>query len=355
MALYCVALFLGSVMRGMVRVRVPLCAGTLVLRKVGKEGVFGPTVGKFSLHNETSPNGLRLIDFAGAQNMVISSTRFMHKKINQATWLSPDRNTRNQIDYVVIDGRHASSVLGERTIRGPDIDSDHYLVAAKIRTRLNAAKTKEQKTQGKLDVEKLQSQQTANDFATRLSHLLSESTTHPAGIQEQWEHISKALRTAAEEKIGYRRPRKNIWYDAECRVVPETKDAAYRATLKASATRGMCERYRELKKEARRLFRKKAEAEGRKCEELELLATRNNARKFYQKIRRQTEGFKNGANSCRKENGDLVTDVQRVVKLWRQHFPALLQGGSNSSRRYEEPDPAIDDDTSPRPIMTKLE
>ncbi|XP_067638312.1 craniofacial development protein 2-like [Eurosta solidaginis] len=101
--------------------------------RVGKEGVFGPTVGKFSLHNETSPNELRLIDFAGAGNMVISSTRFTHKKIHQATWLSPGRNTRNQIDHVVIDGRHASSVLDVRTIRGPNIDPDHYLVAAKIR------------------------------------------------------------------------------------------------------------------------------------------------------------------------------------------------------------------------------
>ncbi|XP_067615689.1 craniofacial development protein 2-like, partial [Eurosta solidaginis] len=151
--------------------------------RVGKDGVFGPTVGKFSLHNETS-NGLRLIDFAGGRNMVISSTRFMHKRIHQATWLSPDRNTCNQIDHVVIDGRHASSVLDVHTIRGPNMDSDHYLVAAKIRTCLNAAKTKEQETQGKLDGEKLQSQQTANDFATRFSHLFSESTTHPEGIQD---------------------------------------------------------------------------------------------------------------------------------------------------------------------------
>ncbi|XP_054091892.1 craniofacial development protein 2-like [Zeugodacus cucurbitae] len=104
--------------------------------RVGKEGVFGTAVGKFSLHDETSPNGLRLIDFAGARNMVVCSTGFQHKKIHQATWLSPDRNTRNQIDHVVIDGRHVSCVLDVRTLRGPNIDSDHYLVAAKIRTRL---------------------------------------------------------------------------------------------------------------------------------------------------------------------------------------------------------------------------
>ncbi|XP_054082672.1 uncharacterized protein LOC105219245 isoform X1 [Zeugodacus cucurbitae] len=121
--------------------------------RLGKEGVFGPTVGKFSLHDETSPNGLRLIDFAGTRNM----TRFQYKKIHQATWLSPDRITRNQIDHVVIDGRHVSSVFDVRTLRGPNIDSDHYLVAAKIRTRLCVEKRTRQQTQGRFDFEKLQS------------------------------------------------------------------------------------------------------------------------------------------------------------------------------------------------------
>ena len=53
--------------------------------KVGKEGIFGPTVGKFSLHGKTSDNGFRLISFAAAQNMVLSSTRFQHLDIHKAT------------------------------------------------------------------------------------------------------------------------------------------------------------------------------------------------------------------------------------------------------------------------------
>ena len=32
--------------------------------KIGKENIFGPTVGKFRLYDETSDNGMRLIDFA---------------------------------------------------------------------------------------------------------------------------------------------------------------------------------------------------------------------------------------------------------------------------------------------------
>ena len=78
--------------------------------KVGREGIFGPTVGKHSLLEKTSDNGFRLVSFAAAQNMVISSTRFQHLNIHKTTWQSPDLNTENQIDHVVIDGRHASSM-----------------------------------------------------------------------------------------------------------------------------------------------------------------------------------------------------------------------------------------------------
>ncbi|XP_067648054.1 uncharacterized protein, partial [Eurosta solidaginis] len=91
-------------------------------------------------------------------------------------------------------------------------------------------------------------------------------------------------------------------------------------------------------------IKNRAEAERRECEELELLATRNNARKFYQKIRRQTEGFKTEENSCKNENGDLVTDVRKVLSLWREDFSALLNGENDLPYRDDEPDAAIDDD-----------
>ncbi|XP_054085666.1 LINE-1 retrotransposable element ORF2 protein isoform X1 [Zeugodacus cucurbitae] len=283
--------------------------------------------------------------------MVVCSTRFQHKKIHQATWLSPDRNTRNQIDHVVIDGRHVSCVLDVRTLRGPNIDSDHYLVAAKIRTRLCAAKNARQQTQGRFDVEKLQSQQTATKYSTRLALLLSESTHQHLGIRELWNGISNSLRTAAAETIGFRQRQKTSWYDEECRLAAERKQTAYLATLQTTTTRAGWDRYRELKREARRICRqKKKEAEMREYEELEKLADRGNARKFYEKMKRLNEGFKTGASSCRDQGGNLVTDVQGILGLWREHFSDLLNGSESTTPGDGEPDPPIDDDGTDVPL-----
>jgi len=67
---------------------------------------------------------------------VISSTWFPHKQIHKGTWKSPDGNTINQIDHVLVDKRYASHVLDVRTKRGANVDSDHFLVATKIRTKI---------------------------------------------------------------------------------------------------------------------------------------------------------------------------------------------------------------------------
>ena len=104
--------------------------------KIRKEDIFGRTVGKHSLHDTTSGNGLRLIEFAAGQNVTIASTRFPHLNIHKGTWRSPDHETVNQIDPIAIDARHASSILYVRTFRAANINSDHYLVAAKVRMRI---------------------------------------------------------------------------------------------------------------------------------------------------------------------------------------------------------------------------
>ena len=311
--------------------------------KVGREGIFGSTVGKFSLHDVTSANGLRLIDFAAARNMVISSTRFQHLDIHKATWLSPDQRTRNQIDHVLIDGRHSSSILDVLTIRGANMDSDHFLVAAKVRTRITSTKKSPASNRRKFAIDKLQSPQTSEAFASQVSTLLAENPPLSDDINQHWESISQCMRTAAENVLGYYRPLRNDWYDQECREAAAAKDAAYKDTLQSIATRAVRERYRELRREEKRLFRrKKREAERRELDNIEMSCSRNDARKFYEKIKRQTGGLKTGAAACKDENGNLVVDTQGMLRIWREHFSRLLNGDINTDEA--EPEIPITDD-----------
>jgi hypothetical protein len=113
--------------------------------KVGRETVHQPTIDKYSLHESTNENCLRLVDFAAGKQMAIKSTYFMHKRIHFQTWHSSDGHTFNQIDHCLIDGRHFSDVIDVMARRGVNIDSNHMLVVIKLRARIcRASNTKPQ-------------------------------------------------------------------------------------------------------------------------------------------------------------------------------------------------------------------
>jgi hypothetical protein len=56
------------------------------------------------------------------------------------TWRSPDGQTYNQIDHLLMDARHESNVMNVRTFRGANIDSDDYLLISKITSRISNAR-----------------------------------------------------------------------------------------------------------------------------------------------------------------------------------------------------------------------
>jgi len=64
--------------------------------------------------------------------MVAISTNFQNKRIHKITRLSPDQITANQIDHIIINVNKRGVIEDVRSMRGPNIDSDHFLVKGVI-------------------------------------------------------------------------------------------------------------------------------------------------------------------------------------------------------------------------------
>ena len=68
--------------------------------------------------------------------MVIASTLFQQHKRKLYTWISPDGQQQNQIDYILCSQRWRSCTQSANTRLGADYGSDHELLIAKFRLKL---------------------------------------------------------------------------------------------------------------------------------------------------------------------------------------------------------------------------
>ena len=103
--------------------------------KVGSQETPGVT-GKFGLRIQNEA-GQRLIEFCQEKALAIANTLFQQQERRLYTWTSPDGQHRNQIDYILCSQRWRSSIQSAKTRPGADCGSDHELLIAKFRLKLN--------------------------------------------------------------------------------------------------------------------------------------------------------------------------------------------------------------------------
>ena len=212
--------------------------------KVGKDAQadWGEVCGPYC-NVETNERGLRLLEFATSNNLVLTNTLGHNKPSRRWTWHNPDGKHHNQIDYILVKKHFRSGVNIHRTRRfpGADIGSDHDLVMMTFRVRLKKAR-KPNQPRLRFDLEKLRDPDVAYTYtfqATigwKFAPLIGLSDEDMA-IETMITTYNTAVTDAASEILGKERRRKKPWV---------TKDIL-----------DLCDERRDLKK-------KRYEAEGAK-------------------------------------------------------------------------------------------
>ena len=77
-----------------------------------------------------------LTEFCQENALVIANTLFQQHKRRLYTWISPDGQYRNQIDYILCSQRWRSSIQSAKTKLRVDCGSDHELLIAKFKLKL---------------------------------------------------------------------------------------------------------------------------------------------------------------------------------------------------------------------------
>ena len=125
--------------------------------KVGKDacgnwqGICGPFC-----NDDTNERGLRLLEFATFNDLVLANTFGHHKAFRGWTWHSPNGQHHGMTDYILVRKRSRSGVNIARTrsFPGAGIGSDYDLLMMTFHFRQKRI-SKQKHTRLKFDLEKL--------------------------------------------------------------------------------------------------------------------------------------------------------------------------------------------------------
>ncbi|XP_065064756.1 craniofacial development protein 2-like [Rhopilema esculentum] len=156
----------------------------------------GATVGKFGL-GERNERGTRLMQFAKSKGLKIGNTFYRKRKIRKWTWISPNGETRNEIDYILANKNMIQNV---NVIKRVNIGSDHIMVRSKIKMNTRLERMKMMRPKGmKVNINALK--QRENEFQLELQNRF-EALQEEDSVEEMALNITKTIKECAMETAG---------------------------------------------------------------------------------------------------------------------------------------------------------
>ena len=281
-------------------------------------------IGPYGL-GERNPRGDRLEDFAVENDLVIANTLFQHPKRRLYTWTSPDGNTRNQIDFILIKRKWRTSVLNVKTFPGADCDTDHELLSMSI--RLKAVKQNADHRPIRFDFEAVANEysvEVRNRFANLLQDIDEEE---PDAIANRAREV---LIIAADTHLRRKKWRRQHWIsDQTLEKIEE------RRKLKGKSDLISKQKYKQLNKEIRSLCRAdKTKYIITKCNNIHKNQLNNNSRAMFQEVNSITRKFQPQQRVIKDKLGRVLTEHDEIRSRWKEYCKDMYR--CNDGEEEEE-------------------
>jgi len=274
-------------------------------------------IGKFGL-GVRNERGERMIEFCKRNKLVVTNTWFEQEKRRRYTWKKPGDSGRYQIDYIVVRQRYRNSVKSSWSYPGADADSDHNLVAMKIKLKLKKL-SRGKKTQRKWDMNIFKVKEEMFRGGIENDVQPSEGQT----VEERWSALKDNILRNAIAHVGYKAKNgaKKPWVtEAMLQKMRERRKEKSKHTAEGQA------KYRQLNNELRReTERARSEWWERECEEMEELDKRGRSDLVYAKVKQLTRkgGSVGRSLTIKAGDGKLITEPNKVRDRWKEYIETL--------------------------------
>ena len=323
--------------------------------KVGKQPYpYQDIMGKHGegIRNE---NGEKLCEFCATNEFLITGTLFPHKNIHKLTWTSPDGQTKNQIDHVLINRKFRTSVKDTRVFRSADVGSDHHLIKTNIKLKLKRA-PKECERRSRYDVERLKEAEVNKEFRLKLSNkfaiLEAESIDEERSstLEQLNYNLEKAYNETAKEILGNKRTKRKPWISQNAwDLIEQRKEVNKKinGTKSERIKERIRERYRELDKEVKRQIKKdKKTWVDNIAQEAEEAANKHHMKTLYSLTKKLTNEKPRSSVTIKDKQNNIITNSEDRRDRWREHFSEILN--------RDDPEDPIEEEESTETEMTNI-
>lgn len=231
---------------------------------------------------------------------------------------------------MIVEENLRNLVLDTRVYRSFGLDTDHYLVASKLRIK-KGVPSNYQKPTNRVKVEKLKDENVASEFVSKLENKFTQIEMNEANdIEHEWSVFKKVILETAKECCGTYvcknvsgRKKSEFWND-EIKAAVKEKRVRWLKWMQNRNDESL-EAYRVQKRVVKRCVKEAKEKGWVKFgKDLEEAGQQRN-KVFWSKVKKiRNGGNKQYPGSVLSKSGDLVLGKKNVLKRWKEYFNELL-------------------------------
>ena len=253
--------------------------------------------------------------------MVLANTLGMHKTSRTWTWHSPNGQSHNQIDYILVQNRYKSGVSTAKTRTFPraDIHSDHDLVLMTFRLRLKANK-KPKNSRLKFNLEKLKDPTIAKEFQASIGGKFGPLLLLEEDAETITNNLNAIVTETAKEVLGYSRRKSKPWVTENILDLCDTR----RGIKEIRNTEEGKVKYTEINKKIRNEMKEaKQKWIEEQCEEIENSLANNNSKKAFQFVKDLTKQKHSKVCTIQDKDGNCLTEEEEIRDRWTEYCSEL--------------------------------
>ncbi|GAA6107151.1 uncharacterized protein LOC118407100 [Tachysurus ichikawai] len=266
-------------------------------------------------------HGQRLLEICCSHSLCLTNTFFKCKEIHQVSWRQPCSRHWHQLDLVITRCVELASVLLTHSYHSADCDTDHSLVASKVRIIPKKLHHSKKKSCPRINTCCTSNPEKTQQFICKLHEALTKETPDDT-IDSKWSQLRNAVYNSAITAYGKKESKNTDWYEANWEEMEPVTEAKRKALLayKAVSSPGTLQALRTARKNAQQTARHCANTYWLKlCNSIQIAAETGYARG----IKKATGPPTSKIIPLKSKTGEVIKDQGKQLQRWVEHYLEL--------------------------------